>query len=101
KSLRSGDTAVAWMIGKLLTASWLMSEPSVDAKLRSSFTKNSALNTYFTFGAFIASALDLSSRFAFSSTEMLHGSMVNSDFQLAVCCDAVGTTLTPVSRACA
>ncbi len=75
-------------------ASWLITEPSVDAKLRSSRTKNRALNTNLTFVAFMASALALSRSPALSSTEMVHGSMVNSDFQLASGCACVGTSRT-------
>src|SRR5262245_58079994 len=84
KSVRSGDTAVHCSAAQLLIASWLMSDPSVEAKLRWSRTKKSALKTNFTFGAFIASALDLSRRPALSSTETVQGSVVNSDCQLAL-----------------
>ena len=53
-----------------------MTEPSVFAKLRSSFTKKTPLFTKRTFLAFIASALTFNSRSTFSSMETSNGSTV-------------------------
>src|SRR5688500_17830563 len=57
------------------------------------------LKTNATFFAFMASALDLRSRSAFSSMEIVHGSISNSERQLTFECTSVGTSVTALSRA--
>jgi hypothetical protein len=94
-----GAVAVACQGTELRTMVWVITEPSLFAKLRSSLTKASPEVMNCTPFTDIAAAFALSSSSARSSIGIVNGSMVNALFQVTSLCTGAGASCTALSRA--